>query len=137
MSHAYLWEKARLRGSKGQVSEAQGLACVRTAEDSVAGAEWVRGKTGSERYCRERDRSCSLSASVRTRLSLSVRGSVLSRKAAWSDLWFTGKKSGTNGSHHGQHESSQGWGGGEQAGQGLSKKVCRQDGGPALQSPEN
>lgn len=54
MSHAYLWEKARRRGSKGQVSEARWLACVRTAEDRVAGAEWVRGKIGSERYCREK-----------------------------------------------------------------------------------
>ena len=40
--------------SKGQVPEALCLACMRTAEDSVVGAKWLRRKIRSERYCREK-----------------------------------------------------------------------------------
>ena len=54
MSHPYLGGKGQMGDSKGQVPEALCLACMRTAEDSVVGAKWLRRKIRSERYCREK-----------------------------------------------------------------------------------
>lgn len=78
-------------GGKGQVPEAQRLACVRTAKGTVAGAERVTGKIGSEkRCCREKEQIMLPPAGLRP--SVSARGRVLNRRGAGPDLRFTGKK---------------------------------------------